>query len=176
MINILDNYPQPQDPRYIEKNFRKFSDKLIANLKDERFYNGSRSTGYGGYKYDGRWQKVARNCVDNYKLKDHSSILHINCDYGFLMSDIKKINLKINVFGSEYSKYAYDNALSDVKDNIDLIDPREIHYDENKFDLIIALSVVYTFTIQDAINFLKKITRLSKNNNIFITLATYSNQ
>ena len=52
----------------------------------------------------------------------------------------------------------------------------DILIEENKFDLIVALSVVYTYTIYDAINFLKKLNTFSKNNNIFITLATYSNQ
>lgn len=174
MINILRDYPQPTQPRYIKKNFRSFSDKLIANHKDERFYNGSRSTGYGGYRDDGRWKKVALNCIQDYNLIDDSNFLHVNCDYGFLLSEVKKINPNINVFGSEYSEYAYKNINFSIKDNVKLMDPREISFGDVKFDLIIALSVVYTFNIYDAILFLKKLNNLSKNNKIFITLATYN--
>ena len=53
MKNILKDYPQPKTPRYLKKNFRSFKDTLIASYRDKEFYNGSRSTGYGGYKYDG---------------------------------------------------------------------------------------------------------------------------
>ena len=29
------------------------------------YWDGSRETGYGGYRYDGRWRKVAAACGDD---------------------------------------------------------------------------------------------------------------
>jgi len=173
MNNILKGYPQPKNPRYLTKNFRNLNDRITAYKKDIRFYNGSRSTGYGGFKDDGRWKKIAENCIDLYKLKKRSKVLHLNCDYGFLINEIKMINHEIDVYGSEYSKYAYKKIPKKLKKNVYLDDPRNIEFPNNFFDLVIGLSVIYTFNIPDCINLLKKISKISKNNNSFITLAAY---
>ena len=173
MRNILKDYPQPIEPRYLTKNFRNFEDRIIASYRDNRFYDGSRSTGYGGFKYDGRWKKVAKNCVDLYNLKSNSNILQINCDFGFLLNDIKQINQRFNVYGTETSAYAVNNLMNSINNSVKKIRPREINFDKNYFDLTIALGVVYTLTLPDAIELLKKITYITKENNSFITLATY---
>ena len=173
MRNILYNYPQPKEPRYLEENFRSFNDRIIASYKDSRFYHGSKSTGYGGYKYDGRWKQVAANCKELYNLNDNSSILHINCDFGFLLSDLKNINKNYRISGTESSHYAMENLMINIKDDVIYTRPQDINFKENIFDLTIVLGVVYTLTIPDAIKLLKKITFITKNNNSFITLATY---
>src|SRR5216684_2591772 len=36
---------------------------------DYDYWDGSRETGYGGYKYDGRWRKVADAMVATYGIK-----------------------------------------------------------------------------------------------------------
>ena len=41
MRNILQNYPQPSTPRYLELNFRNFNDRVTASHRDEKFYNGT---------------------------------------------------------------------------------------------------------------------------------------
>ena len=171
MKNILKGYPQPKSPRYLKKSFRNFKDTIIASYRDIRFYNGSRSTGYGGYKYDGRWKMAAENCQKLYKLKKNSKILHINCDFGFLISDISNLNSSYKVYGTETSNYAINNLLPKVKKNVSFVKPIDIEFKRKYFDLIIALGVVYTLTIPDAILLLKKISIFSKNS--FITLATY---
>ena len=171
MKNILKDYPQPKKPRYLKKNFRSFKDTLIASYRDKEFYNGSRSTGYGGYKYDGRWASVARNCNNLYKLKNNSKILHLNCDYGFLLYDLKKLNSKFKLFGTETSKYAIKNSMIDIKKNISYIRPIDIKFKKKYFDLVIALGVVYTLNLPDAILMLKNISHFSKNS--FVTLACY---
>ena len=38
------------------------------------YWDGSRQTGYGGYKYDGRWKTVADQLIEKYKLKDGAKI------------------------------------------------------------------------------------------------------
>ena len=52
------------------------------------YWDGSRDTGYGGYKYDGRWMRVAQDLVDEYGLKDGSRILDIGSGKGFLLHDL----------------------------------------------------------------------------------------
>lgn len=176
MKNILKNYPQPKKPRYLKKNFRTFKDRITASYRDQNFFNGSRNTGYGGYKYDNRWQKVARNCCKLYNLKPKSKILHINCEFGFLISDLSKIDNTFKVCGTETSRYAIKNLLFDIKKQVNYCKPTDIEYPKNYFDLVIAIGVVYTQTLPDAIKLLKIISKISKNNNSFITLATYKTE
>ena len=174
MRNILKDYPQPNEPRYLDKNFRNFKDVVTASYRDHNFYNGSKSTGYGGYKYDGRWKQAAKNCKEMYNLKSHSKILQINCDFGFLLRDLKELDNTFEIYGTETSKYAINNSENLIKNDIKFIKPLDIDFPENYFDLVIAFGVVYTLTIPDAIQILKKIEYISKNSNSFITLASYS--
>lgn len=174
MRNILKDYPQPHKPRYLKKNFRSFKDMLTASYRGKEFYNGSRSTGYGGYKYDGRWKSVAHNCNNFYKLKNYSKILHLNCDYGFLLHDLKKINNKFKIFGTETSKFAIKNSMNDIKKSISYIRPIDVKFKKNYFDLVVALGVVYTLNLADAMLLLKNISYFSKNS--FVTLASYKTE
>ena len=176
MRNILKNYPQPEGFRKLKKNFRNFQDRITASYRDKEFYDGSKNTGYGGYKYDGRWKNIADNCFDLYELQDNSSVLQINCDFGFLLHDIFERNNSINIVGTETSDYAIENSLKTIKDKIKKIEPVLLDFEENSFDLVIALGVVYTLNLSDAIKLLKKINSISKNNNSFITLATYNTE
>ena len=118
---------------------------------------------------------IAKNCTELYNLEDKSKILQVNCDFGFLLNDLKIINNRYDIFGTESSNYAIENSMPSIKANIQNIKPIEIQFPSDYFDLIIALGVIYTLTIPDAILLLKKISKISKNNNSFITLATYSN-
>ena len=47
-----------------------------------------------------------------------------------------------------------------------------LEYEDNKFDFILALGVVYTLNLSDAIQCLKEIQRVSKGKS-FVTLASY---
>ena len=174
-FNLLGEYPSPEKPRYVGSNLRTINHRIVATYRDKNFFDGDRNFGYGGFKYDGRWKQVARNCVELFDLKLESNILHINCDFGFLLHDIKEINNTYNCFGTEMSRYAIDNSMKSIKDSITYTRPVDIDFKENFFNLTIALGVVYMLTLSDAINLLKKITYITKKNNSFITLATYSN-
>ena len=173
MKNILKDYPQPTEPRYLKKNFRNFKDRIVASYRDNNFFDGSRSTGYGGYKYDGRWKKVAQNCCELFNLKPYSKILHINCEYGFLINDLAEIDNTFELCGTETSDYAIKKSLPTVKSFIRKCKPIDINYPENYFDLVIGLGIVYTQTLPDALKLLKIISNISKNNNSFITLAVH---
>ena len=66
MRNILYNYPQSKEPRYLKPNFRNFKDTITASYRDIDFYQGSKDTGYGGYNYDGRWKIFLNKIIKMY--------------------------------------------------------------------------------------------------------------
>ena len=54
-FDLLKSYPKKTERKAL-KNFRTIKNRIIATYKDERFYDGLRKNGYGGYINDGRWK------------------------------------------------------------------------------------------------------------------------
>ena len=54
-FNALKDYPQPKK-RLVGANIRTIKNKIAASYRDERYYDGKREDGYGGYIYDVRWK------------------------------------------------------------------------------------------------------------------------
>ena len=66
--------------------------------------------------------------------------------------------------------------MPDVKQYIDKVgDYLKINSEDNKYDFVMALGVVYTYTIKDSIKVLAEIERVGKGKS-FVTLASYSNE
>jgi hypothetical protein len=91
------------------------------------------------------------------------------------MHDIKKIRNDIKVFGTETSDYAISKSMPEIRSSIKKSNPCEMDFPSNYFDYVVALGVIYTLTLKDAITALKEIDRVS-NGNSFITLATYETE
>ena len=112
--NLLQNYSSLK-LRFVSKNLRTIKNRIIASYKGKEFYDGARNNGYGGYKYDGRWTKVASDIFRIYKLNNKAKILQIGSDKGFLLNDIKLIKPFSTVRGVENSNYAISKTLPTVK-------------------------------------------------------------
>lgn len=175
-FNLLEGYPQPTATRKVGKNIRTIKNRIISGYRDKNFFDGDRNFGYGGFKYDGRWQKVAKKIVDEYNLSLDSSFLQFNCEKGFLVNDVKSVLPKARVHGLETSDYALSTAMDNIKKNLKKVNN---YYDldirDNSYDFIIAIGVVYTYSLSDAIKCLKEIERIGKGKS-FITLASYTNE
>ena len=68
------------------------------------YWDGSRDTGYGGYRYDGRWRQVADAMVLHYGIKPGDRILDVGCGKGFLLYDFTQVVPGIEVRGLDISK------------------------------------------------------------------------
>ena len=79
-FDLLSSYPS-LNKRYVSKNTRKIENRIVASYRGKEFYDGKRNDGYGGFKYDGRWQNIAKRIFEHYKLKDDAKILQIGCYY-----------------------------------------------------------------------------------------------
>ena len=81
------------------------------------YWDGDRRICYGGYTYDGRWQKVARAMAEHYGLKPGDKVLDVGCGKGFLLYDFTQLVPGIKVAGLDISQYAIKNAKRNTTGN-----------------------------------------------------------
>ena len=174
-FNLLEGYPKPQNPRIVGKNIRSINNRIVASKRGQDFFDGDRNFGYGGFNYDGRWLPVASKINKRYLNKSESKFLQINCEKGFLLNDILKLNSLIQVFGTETSNYAIEQSLKSVQSNIISAEPTRLPFEDNYFDYVVAIGTIYTLTLVDALKAISEISRVSKGKS-FITLATYKTE
>ena len=82
-FNLLGDYPKLEKPRYVGSNLRTIEHRIIASYREKDFFDGHRNYGYGGFKYDGRWQKIADKICKEYKLNNSSSFLQTGSEKAF---------------------------------------------------------------------------------------------
>jgi len=174
-FNLLSDYPKSQSKRYVSENLRTIKHRIVASYRDKNLYDGSRKYGYGGFVYDGRWKKIAEKICKTYNLNNTSKILQLGCEKGFLLHDIKNIYPKINIKGIDMSKYAIQNSLVSIKKYLKVGQYTKLNFKNNEFDFVLAIGVVYSLNLADAIICLKEIIRVS-NGKSFINLSSYKNK
>ena len=169
---LLKNYSNLKQ-RYVGKNLRTVKNRIVASYRGKEFYDGHRNNGYGGYKYDKRWQKVATDIFKIYKLNDKAKILQIGSDKGFLLNDIKLLKPFSTVRGIEISNYAISKTVTSVKKFIIKSNFYDLPFKNNYFDFVLAIGPIYSLNLADAIKCLKEIKRVGKGKS-FITLGSYN--
>ena len=72
----------------------------------EAYFDGNRDQGYGGYRYDGRWNNIVDKLVRFYNLDHQSTLLDIGCAKGYLVNDYCEHKLVGKATGIDISMYA----------------------------------------------------------------------
>lgn len=173
-FNPIIEYPEPKEPRYVGPHIRTIRNRILASYRGREYYDGDRNNGYGGFKYDGRWVSVGKNMYKEYGLKENSAVLQVGCEKGFLLHDFHELYPKMKVRGTEISDYAIQNSMPSVKRFIIKAPFTQLPFENREFDLVIAIGVVYTLTLGDAIACLREMQRVGKGKS-FITLGAYRN-
>lgn len=174
-FNPLIGYPEPKKPRVVGPDIRTIENRIIASYRGREYYDGDRNNGYGGYKYDGRWLPIARNMCSEYALNEDSAVLQVGCEKGFLLHDFLDLCPEMEIRGTDISEYAIENAMASVKPVIVSAPFTAFPFERDSFDLVVAIGVVYTLNLADAIQCLKEVERVSKGAS-FVTLAAYRTQ
>mgnify|MGYP001611721251 CR=1 FL=1 len=163
-FNALKSYPQA-----IERivGHRHIHHRIFASYRGWHFFDHVRDYGYGGLIYDGRWKPVAQDMIVEYKLTADSTVVQLNCEKGYLLHEFKELGIKVN--GIEPSAYARRHLHPTVREHVTPDWVRQI-----PADLLIALGVVYTLNLPDAMALLRKIESAAFR--AFITLASYETE
>ena len=139
------------------------------------YWDGSRQTGYGGYKYDGRWRTVADQLIEKYRLKNGAKILDVGCGKGFLLHDLKSQNPEIEVTGIDISVYALENAMETVKDNCHLGCASKLPFNDDAFDLVISINTLHNLGASKLWAALGELVRVSKSQQ-FVCVESFRNE
>lgn len=139
------------------------------------YWDGSRSTGYGGYRYDGRWRKVADALVQHYDLKAGDRVLDIGCGKGFLLYDLSQAVPGIIVEGIDISSYAIDNAKEEIRPFLRVGNAAQLPYEDKSFDLVFSNTTLHNLYCFDLYNALQEIERVGRKHK-YICVESYRNE
>jgi len=166
-------YPHSKSPRPIKKGSRvNIHNKIIAWEQGQSFYDGPRSSGYGGFTYDGRWKKILPTIIKEYDLDNNSAVLEVGSKKGFFLHDLKQALPGIKVRGLEMSSYPIENTMESVKEFVQIGEYDSLPFRDNEFDFVLAFACVYILNLKGVIDCLSEIQRIGKGKS-YITVGAY---
>ena len=139
------------------------------------YWDGSRSTGYGGYKYDGRWRAAADAFISLYQLTDGARVLDVGSGKGFLLHDLKEANPSFELVGIDVSKYGIEHSMPSVRDDCILGTAANLPWKDNYFDLVISINTLHNLGAFELNMALSEIQRVSKSH-CYICVESYRDE
>ena len=176
-IDFITNHHKKTKRNYLERvnKVNKAECAIKAKKWDYDYWDGSRDINYGGYKYDGRWEPIAKKMISHYKLKNDSKILDVGCGKGFILYELKKLLPNSEVKGLDISSYAIKNAKDEIKKDLILGNANSLPFEKNYFDLVISLNTLHNLHCYDMKKAMSEIERVGKSNK-YICVESYRNE
>jgi len=144
----------------------------MAIKYDYDYWDGSRETGYGGYKYDGRWRKVADAMVAAYGLKPGMRVLDVGCGKGFLVKDLMLECPGLEAFGLDISRYALMHCEKEVIGRLHLGSAESLPFPDRSFDCVLSINTIHNLHRPRAVIAMREIQRLS-GGRAFVQVDSY---
>jgi protein-L-isoaspartate(D-aspartate) O-methyltransferase len=135
--------------RVNDPEFPKAKAAKLAKKWDFDYWDGDRRINYGGYRYDGRWVKVAKAMADYYGLKAGDTILDVGCGKGFLLHDFREAVPGVEIQGIDISKYAIEHAPEDVKHLLHVGVAASLPFPDKSFDLVVSINTLHNLYCYD---------------------------
>lgn len=175
LLNIITPLHKKSSRNYID---RMVNDKVhcseVARKYDFDYWDGDRKYGYGGYRYDGRWEAVAKALIQQYKLRSSARILDVGCGKGFLLYEFKKLLPVATVVGIDISEYALSNAKAEVKPFLKKLPAQDKYpFVDKEFDLVFSNTTLHNLYVFDLSQAVMEIERVGKNK--YICVESYRN-
>ena len=170
--NILKFYPQSNRPIKERGNLITEKDRAKARKFDIEYFDGDRLTGYGGYNYNPRfWTDTVSYMVKYYGLSNNSKILDVGCAKGYMMYDLSLLIPGAEIKGLDISSYAKENSLVEMKENITVGNANNLPFEDNYFDLVIAINTLHNLPLIDCKEAFREIKRVTKHHSFVMNDA-----
>ena len=143
---------------------------------DYDYWDGSRQTGYGGYRYDGRWRAVADALIAHYRIGPGARILDVGCGKGFLLHDFAAALPGVEVTGLDISRYALDHAMDSVKPCLVEGNAAALPWPDNHFDFVVSITTLHNLFLPDLFSALREIERVGRGTAKYVVVESYRNE
>jgi ubiquinone/menaquinone biosynthesis C-methylase UbiE len=147
----------------------------LALKWDREYWDGDRSTGYGGFRYDGRWRPVAERIAAHYKLPDDAKILDVGCGKGFLLFEFTQVLPGAQVAGIDVSQYAIEHAKPEIKPSLQRATADALPFNDASFDLVFSINTLHNLYNYELWSALREIERVGKNAK-YLTVEAYRDE
>ncbi|QAZ69638.1 class I SAM-dependent methyltransferase [Solidesulfovibrio carbinolicus] len=158
---------------------RMIDDKVHCMRKAKEYeadyWDGDRRYGYGGYRYDGRWQPLARRVIDHYGLTNDSAVLDVGCGKAFLLHELRALLPGIRLAGCDISRHALREAPESVRG--DLFHHRAqdpLPFGDKAFDLVVSMGCLHNLRVFELSTALGEIQRLADN--AYVLVESYRDE
>lgn len=136
----------------------------------ELYFDGPRAYGYGGYRYDGRWQPVARDIVAHFGLSPGDRVLDVGCAKGFLVKDL--LVLGIDAYGIDVSEYALMHCERDVVGRLHVGSADRLPFPDGSFSAAISINTIHNLPRERCVAAVREMQRLAPGKG-FIQVDSY---
>jgi len=160
-VNLLDAYPRSKRP-IAEREAAVPAQRAVAMQFGREYFDGDRTQGYGGYRYDGRWVAIAKRMRDYYGLAAGDRILDIGCAKGFLLHDLLQVVPNVRVFGLDVSRYAVEHAMGDVRRFIVQGTANALPFADRSIDLVVSINAIHNLHREDCTAAVREMERVSR--------------
>ena len=139
------------------------------------YWDGDRSTGFGGYRYDGRWRVVAQRMAEHYGLRPGARILDVGAGKGFLLYDFGQVVPDAELAGIDISQYGVEHAKEEVRPFLTVGSAAKLPYPDAHFDLVYSINTLHNLYVYDLHAALQEIERVSRGAK-YVVVETYRNE
>jgi SAM-dependent methyltransferase len=160
-VNLLDRYPRSTRP-IAQREASVPRERDTAKRFGREYFDGNRTQGYGGYRYDGRWVPIAERFRDYYALSRGQRILDVGCAKAFLLHDLRGVVPEVKVYGLDVSNYALEHGMPDVRRYCVRGTADALPYPDDSFDLVISINTIHNLDRDRCKQALREVSRVSR--------------
>ncbi len=158
---------------------RMTDDKVHCMIKAKEYefdyWDGDRRYGYGGYKYDDRWNVVAEKLIDIYGLRPDAKILDVGCGKAHLLYELKQLLPEAEICGFDISRHGIGDAPEAIRGCLFRYRAQDpFPWGDNYFDLVLSLGCLHNLRIFELKSAIGEIERVGRNK--YIMVESYRNE
>ena len=172
-INLLARYPKHNRNVGARASAKTPEHIRISRQYGKEYFDGDRSFGYGGYRYDGRWKPIAEDIIEHFGLKPGDRVLDVGCAKGFLVKDLMLVLPGLEAFGLDISDYAVKHSEPEVVGRLHYGSADDLPFPDHCFDAVISINTLHNLPRPACITALSEIERVAKSSRAYVQVDSY---
>jgi SAM-dependent methyltransferase len=175
-IDLLDALPKTRRNVAAPRS-ASAENRAAARRYGPEYFDGNREQGYGGYRYDGRWQPVARRIATHYGLRPGDRVLDVGCAKGFLARDLAAAVPGLIVVGLDISEYALRNGHTDMHGRLVRGSADQLPFADGSFACVLAINVLHNLERMACQQGLRELARVVNHpQHIYVQVDAYRDE